>query len=303
VLAAPGMSGTFFAFCNEPWHPWGLFRSQDGGKSWQPAMHGLADLRVRGMALSPNFAQDGTAVLLAGESGIFRTRDGGENWMRISPLVASHIAMALTSTGAPTFLALAQDAGNSAQTVIYAPSERAGEVQRIGSIAVPAYLIKALALSPYFAHDGIALIAAEQYGLLRSSDGGRSWRTVGPALSGALLSAAFLFPPASVGQQAWYVFLEQGLYGGGVVRVLLRSTDQGLSWQRAINLDERICALAMAPDGRMWAGDLYGRVAPLDPAHLAWELVAVPTPSATPHPPVTPAPTPSLFPTVQPGEG
>lgn len=303
VLPAPGVSGIFFAFCDEARRPWGLFRSQDGGRSWQPAMRGLTDLRVRGMALSPHFAQDGTAVLLAGESGIFRTRDGGESWVRISPLSASHIAMALTASETPTFIALAQDAGNIAQTAVYAPLERTGEVQRIGTIGVPAYLIKALALSPHFAQDGTALIAAEQYGLLRSTNGGRSWSTVGPALPGTLLSADFLFPPASLGQQTLYVLWKVGFYGGHEERILLRSNDQGLSWQRAIDLDERICALAMAPDGRMWAGDAYGRVAPLDPMRLTWEPIAVPTPSATPHPPLTPVPTPSLFPTVQPGEG
>lgn len=303
VLPAPGAPGVFFAFCGESWRPWGLFRSQDGGRSWSPAMRGLTDLRVRGIALSPSFAQDGTAVLLAGESGIFRTRDAGESWTRISPIVGTHIAMGLTTAWSPTFVALAQDAENATQTVVYAPSERTGDVRRIGSITVPAYLIKALALSPYFGHDGIAFVAVEQYGLLRSTDGGRSWSSVGPALAGTRLSADFLFPLAPLSQQTLYVLLKEELYGGVETRSLLRSNDYGLSWQRATDLDERICTLAMAPDGQMWAGDLYGRVAPLDPARLTWELVAVPTPSATPRPPLTPAPTPSLFPTVQPGEG
>jgi len=302
VLAAPGARGTFFAFCDEFWRPWGLFRSQDGGRSWQPAMRGLSDLRVRSMALSPNFVQDGTAVLLAGESGIFRTRDAGDSWTRLSPLVATHIAMALTSAGTPTFLALAQDTGNPAQTVVYAPSEHTGNIQRLGTLPVPAYLIKALALSPHFARDGSAFIAAEQYGLWRSTDRGRSWAPVGPELTGTILSCHFLFPPEAMGQRTVYVLLTKGLYGGGEARTLLRSNDSGQTWQQAIDLDARICTLAIAPDGTMWAGDIYGRVAPLDPARLTWEAVPSAAPTASPLPPLTPVPTPSLFPTVQPGQ-
>nr|MBC7245027.1 hypothetical protein [Chloroflexota bacterium] len=297
ILAAPGDSSMFFAFSSEFWQPYGLFRSQDGGRSWQPAMTGLTDLHVRGMALSPNFRQDGTALLLAGDSGIFHTQDAGQSWTRLSPIVATHIAMALTGVGKPTFIALAEDKQYARQTLLYAPSERTGNILRIGVLPIPTYLIKGLALSPRFGQDTTAFIAAEQYGLLRSTDGGRSWRQVGPALNYTILACHFLFPPGTAEQQMVYVLVVQGLYGGSEARVLLRSTDNGQNWQEATNLDERICILALAPDGQMWAGDIYGRVAPLDPTHLMWQPAPVQTPIATLPPPPTPAPTPSLFPT------
>ncbi|MGQ9493814.1 MAG: hypothetical protein ACUVR2_08640 [Anaerolineae bacterium] len=293
VLAAPGVSGTFFAFSGEFWQPYGLFRSQDGGRTWQPSMNGLTDLRVRGMALSPNFHQDGTALLIAGDSGIFRTYDAAQSWIHLSPIAATHIAMALTSAGTPTFLALAEGKEQAAQTIIYAPSERTGNIQRIGVLPIPAYLIKGLALSPHFARDGTAFMAADQYGLLRSTNGGRSWEQVGPTLNHSIQACHFFFPPGTAEQQMVYVLVVKGLYGAGEARMLLRSSDNGQNWQEAINLDARICALALAPDGQVWAGDIYGRVAPLDPIHLMWQPAPVHTPIAT----LPPAPTPSLFPT------
>lgn len=58
-----------------------LFRSHDGGKTWQalPAMHGKS---IRAMAI----ADSDSKVLVAGAlDGVFRSKDGGNSWERISP--------------------------------------------------------------------------------------------------------------------------------------------------------------------------------------------------------------------------
>jgi photosystem II stability/assembly factor-like uncharacterized protein len=58
----------------------GIFRSDDGGHSWQAA--GLAGHAVRAMAAAPSDAR----VIVAGAlDGVYRSNDGGENWERISP--------------------------------------------------------------------------------------------------------------------------------------------------------------------------------------------------------------------------
>jgi photosystem II stability/assembly factor-like uncharacterized protein len=57
-----------------------LFRSQDGGKTWEmvPAMHGKS---VRAMSI----AASDTKVLVAGAlDGVFRSNDAGQNWQKIS---------------------------------------------------------------------------------------------------------------------------------------------------------------------------------------------------------------------------
>ena len=58
----------------------GVFRSDDGGRSWNPA--GLTGEPVRALEQSasrPEFLVAGT------RSGVFRTEDGGTHWERISP--------------------------------------------------------------------------------------------------------------------------------------------------------------------------------------------------------------------------
>jgi len=57
-----------------------VFRSKDGGKTWEP----LKDMRgksVRALALS---SSDPKTLVAGALDGVFRTRDGGETWQRIS---------------------------------------------------------------------------------------------------------------------------------------------------------------------------------------------------------------------------
>lgn len=67
----------------------GVFRSVDGGDSWQPVWQGLQHLRVDEMAVSPNFVQDQTVLAYAnymqfdpvdeGQS-VHRSTDSGLTW-------------------------------------------------------------------------------------------------------------------------------------------------------------------------------------------------------------------------------
>ncbi len=58
-----------------------LFRSRDGGVTWQPlpAMHGKS---IRAMSVAPS---DNHIVIVGALDGVFRSKDGGDNWERISP--------------------------------------------------------------------------------------------------------------------------------------------------------------------------------------------------------------------------
>ncbi len=58
----------------------GVFRSADGGVSWQAA--GLAGHAVRAIALAPS-APD--TIVAGALDGVYRSRDAGRNWERISP--------------------------------------------------------------------------------------------------------------------------------------------------------------------------------------------------------------------------
>jgi photosystem II stability/assembly factor-like uncharacterized protein len=74
----------------------GVFRSNDGGESWQPTWRDLTHLRVHDLIVSPDYANDETVLayahyqrILPWEAGtsIHRSTDGGASW-----------ALAITST-------------------------------------------------------------------------------------------------------------------------------------------------------------------------------------------------------------
>jgi len=58
----------------------GVFRSSDGGRSWQPS--GLQGEAVRALERAPSRRHD---VVAGTRTGVFRSRDGAVSWQRISP--------------------------------------------------------------------------------------------------------------------------------------------------------------------------------------------------------------------------
>jgi DNA-binding beta-propeller fold protein YncE len=64
-------------------HGEGVYRSKDGGETWQLSSDGLRDLRVTRFVPSPRYARDRTLLAYArtqsGEA-LYRSTDGGETW-------------------------------------------------------------------------------------------------------------------------------------------------------------------------------------------------------------------------------
>jgi len=82
ILVHPRDSRTLYAstWTQDPAAGGGVFRSDDGGRTWRAA--GLAGQAVRALAQAPSNPD----VLVAGTlDGVYRTEDAGETWQRISP--------------------------------------------------------------------------------------------------------------------------------------------------------------------------------------------------------------------------
>lgn len=288
VATAPGEPATFFAFPGEgSFSPGGLHRTTDGGRTWRVSARGLTDFYIRDLALSPGFSSDGAALLLAGETGVFGSTDGGQTWERVSDIVGFRA----TASAGPVFMVLASGAEYS-RTEVYRTHGSAGLLERVGAIPVSPYFVKALALSPRFAEDGVALVAAENGGMFLSQDGGRTWEPVGPPLASLTSRFAFVFAADFATSRTVYALTSEMFYGGREEQRLLRSTDGGLNWEEASGAAGIAC-IALGPDGRLWAGTTDGRVESLPLARLSWAEAPAPTPTFTPPPPPTPVPTPT----------
>ena len=181
----------------------GLFKSIDGGDSW--ARVGLeASERIHRILTHPTdpdvvyVGAMGPAWSDGQERGVYRTRDGGATWDRVlwrnertgvadmvmDPSNPDRIIAAmwefrrepwfLTSGGPGSGLFVTEDGGDSWDQLGESDGLPAGELGRMG--------VAFSASSPEVVY---ALIEASRSALLRSDDGGKSWRTVndGPGVN------------------------------------------------------------------------------------------------------------------------
>ncbi len=215
VYQLAGSGTTFFAARNS-----GLYRSDDGGRTWQMAYQSLdisEPLPTLTVAISPDFEHD--PRLFAGLSGgIFRSLNGGQTWENI-PLPPPPPAISALELS-PNF---EQDGIVFAATLedgVLLSSDRGGHfgTWNFGLLDLN---ILCLAISPNFAKDETVFVGA-QSGVFRSTNGGRAWREVDlPVGYEAVLSLA-LSPD----------FAHDGiLLAGTETQGLLLSTDAGESWQ------------------------------------------------------------------------
>jgi photosystem II stability/assembly factor-like uncharacterized protein len=64
-------------------HEAGVFKTSDGGLTWNQAINGLGGMDVHGLAIDPNAPSKLHAAIREKGDGIYRTTDGGAKWTRV----------------------------------------------------------------------------------------------------------------------------------------------------------------------------------------------------------------------------
>lgn len=228
-----------------------LYRSEDGGRSWERADAGLGGRRVHVLLAVPGAPE----VFLAGTSdGLFRSEDGGRTWLMMPDIPAS---IALPAEGRhPGRQVYGLAAGPDATLYVAGAGAQPWRSTDAGRTWLPLTrlpaggAVLALALSP----DGRRLWAgSDGAGLFRSDDGGQTWQAVADIPS--TFVAGIWFDPQD--DRLAYARTRVGLY---------YSRDGGLTWQRSgVALSGRLDglipgpepgqALVLANDGRVYRSD------------------------------------------------
>jgi photosystem II stability/assembly factor-like uncharacterized protein len=177
-----------------------LARSEDGGETWQDVRpEGLPGLDVHGFAVDPRDAQTLWAAI-AGQ-GLYRSSDGGRSFSVVSREVGRGV-MALAVTPDGRVIAGDMERG------IMVSADGGKSWKRMHEAA-----LMGLAINP----DDPQRILATGPGILISRDGGKTWDEALALADGA-------------GPVAWAPSAPQTAYVVGFDRILYKTTDGGETW-------------------------------------------------------------------------
>jgi photosystem II stability/assembly factor-like uncharacterized protein len=232
----------------------GVFKSTDGGASWYLLKAGLTgNPCFVALAIDPQTP----STLYAGtnQGGVLKTTDGGANWRPVnSGLSNTYVTCLVIDPQTPTNIYVGV-AGIAGQTGGVAKSINGGEswseVVNTGLTfsenSREATEVQVLAIDPLTPTTLFAAVGAERFprelpgGLFKSTDGGKSWRSLGGDFN------------LSPGVYALVVDYRRPitLYAGVAVGGVLKSADGGTTWRVAngglTGLDLNVRALAIDP--------------------------------------------------------
>jgi len=227
---------------------YGVFRTDDRGRTWSPAGLGLSDtVRVNA------FAANGETLLAGTDAGIYRSTNGGRNW-RKSGTAARVLSLAVHGKTAY--------AGTSGNGLLQ--SDDAGATWTAAA-SFPGRLVRSLTVA-----DGTVYAGTDSQGVFASGGLGGAWQP----LQGGLPTGAQIFALTSVKGRVFAGLYSKGLYAwDGAWR------KQGTVTPLALAADGANLVAGHNPGGihrsadagRTWEAAIPGEVPPLAPV---WEMGA-----------------------------
>ena len=210
----------------------GVFKSRDGGRTWDETdFPARADQILQPAHLVA--ADDGLLYGVAG-TAVGRSRDGGQTW---SYLAGIPVSFEIASVAASPEFASNRTVlvGGNYDNLQILRSADQGTTWSVAYDAGQATVnygsgVVGIAFSPRFATNRTAYAWLQDAGLLRSTDGGRTWKLQGES---TYYGQTLAVPPSG-----------ERLYLGALGGNVLVSQDEGRSW---LNLSQRI------PDDRTWS--------------------------------------------------
>lgn len=159
---------------------YGVFKSTDGGQTWDLANFGLGDLNVREIVVSPDYRRDQTVFAVTAHFDAYRSLDGGLTW-HLKPSVGAGAAIPWSEPQVrlefvpdertvfallPHAVLRSTDEGVSWQSV-----EQDLPLKKDGSVVT-----LSLSVSPDYTRDKRVVIQLSDQSQYLSQDGGITWQ-------------------------------------------------------------------------------------------------------------------------------
>jgi photosystem II stability/assembly factor-like uncharacterized protein len=236
--------------------PDGVFRSQDGGESWESSTFGLHDLDVLCLAVAPDFAT--SEVLWAGTAGggFYRSRNGARSWRDAGEGLPDDAFTCLLVS--PHFAADRTLYVGTEQSGLYHSTDGGMHWSPVDGVAQDLGILS-------LASVGDQLLLGTSSGLLLGDVNAGSWR---PARQGEFAALAL----AAAGPRV-LAATPEGIY---------RSTDGGDQWEPAnLGLTAHAPPVVQRLDPQtLLALDGSGALALWSAESCAWQPIELPHPEA-----------------------
>ncbi len=238
----------------------GLYRSTDGGDTWQPTTRGLTDLEVSQIVFSPTFAQDQIIFLTTDYRGLFRSTDGGDTWLPLADTYATDPSNVRVSS-------LAMSPAFASDRLVLITTNHLLRSSDGGNTWVDTGLPPGqVVFSPNFAEDKLIL----SDGRWRSTDGGQTWQPAAAGLEPNQGTQSLFFSPNFATDQTVYLILYQQ-YDQPLQ--LQRSIDAGRTWQSllgGLHANFGLAAATILPNGDLYLTGREGQPLTLSSRSLTW---------------------------------
>lgn len=207
-----------------------LFRSLDYGKTWEKGTQGWdAEGTVTGMAISPNYLQDGVAYAALDGGALMVTRNSGKHWEDSS-----------FGMNSMTVIAVAVTPNWERYEVLFGATEQGVYISRNGGRAWRATdlmldeQIGVILVSPGYADDQTVFAGTESGALYVSANQGRSWEQLHQQIADGPLNCMWIAPD----------FVQSGRLVAGIGNAVYISSDRGVTWSKVADMPGAVLSLA-----------------------------------------------------------
>jgi photosystem II stability/assembly factor-like uncharacterized protein len=248
----------------------GVYRSLNGGLSWQRKWSVPEDYWVNALAVHPTHLK----TLYAGtrSHGIYKTTDGGNNWVRIyagGPGTTEITALAVNPLAPNTVFAGTWGGG-------VLKSQNAGATWKKVNTGLGDLTVQALSLGITSATPKTLYVATWGGGIYKTVDGGASWTPLNYGFpSGVDSKWMYDLAAAPSAPNTLYAGSADGMY---------KSTNGGASW-KTVDMYEGYYSIAVHPNNPnvVYAGSIWNGAYKTTNGGATWNAINAGMPPSSPH--------------------